>query len=155
MLCTACSILLVEDDDAHAEIVQRNLSGLPFTATLLRMPDGQAALDYLLGHDDAGVEPHPSLPDLILLDLRLPRLDGIEVLTRIKNTPHLATIPVVVLTTSAAERDIAAAYDARANSYLVKPVSLPEFANLLTSLAGYWLNRNETPRLRTPYYSHE
>lgn len=138
-------ILLVEDDDAHAEIIQRNLARQCRPPHLVRVTDGQAAIDYLQGRTGTQASPLEPLPGLVLLDLRLPKVDGIEVLTRIKADPQLQFIPVVVLTTSAAERDLAAVYQAKANSYLVKPVDAAEFSHLLEALCTYWLTINEQP----------
>lgn len=139
------TILLVEDDDAHAEIVRRNFEGFNVANRLVRVADGQAALDYLLHEGEfSGDRPAPR-PGLILLDLRLPKVDGLEVLRVIKSSPGLERIPVVILTTSAAETDLVRAYDSHANSYLVKPVEFPKFVSLMQSLGYYWLAWNEFP----------
>lgn len=138
------TILLVEDDNAHAEIVRRNFEGFRVANRLVRVEDGQAALDYLLREGVYAAAP-PARPGLVLLDLRLPKVDGIEVLRRIKSNPELSRIPVVVLTTSSAETDVVRAYDCHANSYLVKPVEFPKFVSLMESLGYYWLAWNEHP----------
>ncbi len=138
-------ILLVEDDPAHAEIVRRNLEDFGVANRLIHLTDGEAALDYLFrrgAYQDPVGFPRP---DLILLDLRLPRVSGMEVLETVKSDPRLSQIPVVVLTTSAAESDIVRAYDLHVNSYLVKPVELAEFAALLKTLGYYWLAWNAYP----------
>ncbi len=146
-------ILLVEDDPAHAEIVRRNFAGFRIVnrpTQLMHVADGQQALDYVFRRaefQDPGQSPRP---DLILLDLRLPKVDGLEVLTSIKADAELASIPVVVLTTSAAEADIAKAYDNHANSYLVKPMDLPQFRKLMDALGFYWLVWNQHPDRRGP-----
>lgn len=135
-------VLLAEDDPAHAEIVRRNLEGYRIANKLEHVTDGQKALDYLYhrsAYSDLARSPRPGL---ILLDLRMPRLDGIEVLKTIKNDPTLARIPVVVLTTSAAETDIARAYDCHVNSYLVKPMNFNDFSELLEVFGYYWLAWN-------------
>ena len=135
-------ILLAEDDPAHAEIVRRNLESYRIANRLEHVADGQKALDYLY-HRNAYSDPASSpRPGLILLDLRMPRVDGLEVLKTIKNDPTLARIPVVVLTTSAAETDIARAYDCHANSYLVKPLDFNDFSGLLEVCGFYWLMWN-------------
>lgn len=139
-------ILLVEDDAAHAEIVQRNLEYAPVIHRMMHVEDGQTALDYL---DRAGGFADPLLspmPDLVLLDLRLPRVDGLEVLQHIRATPRLRKLPVVVLTTSDAEADLMHAYHYGVGSYLVKPVSFEGFSELLRIFGSYWLVWNRYPR---------
>jgi CheY-like chemotaxis protein len=133
------TILLVEDEPAHAEIVRRNFETMGIVNTLKHVSDGEAALDYLYrnnGFSDQASSPRPSL---ILLDLRLPKVDGLQVLKTIKADPGLSTIPVVVLSTSASETDIALAYSHNANSYLVKPVDFKQFGELLEMLGMYWM----------------
>lgn len=140
-------ILLAEDDPAHAEIVRRNMENSRIANRLERVADGQAALDYLYRRgtfSDPALSPRPGL---ILLDLRMPRVDGLEVLKVIKSDPDLMRIPVVILTTSAAESDIARAYDHHANSYLVKPVDFSKFVSLMDALGFYWLVCNQAPNL--------
>lgn len=138
-------ILLVEDDPAHAEIVRRNLEDFRVANRIVHVSDGQEALDYLL-HQGAytDVEKFP-LPGLVLLDLRLPKVDGLEVLKQAKSNSDLRSIPIVVLTTSSAESDMARAYECQANSYLVKPVDLPQFSSLMEAFGFYWLAWNKLP----------
>jgi CheY-like chemotaxis protein len=139
------TILLVEDDPAHAEIVRRNLENARVANQLYWVGDGQAALDYLyhIGpYQDPTSAPTPSL---ILLDLRLPKVDGLEVLKTIKAEPTLSKIPVVVMTTSAAESDLARAYKLQVNSYVVKPLDLQKFTALMDAIGYYWLVWNERP----------
>ncbi len=138
-------ILLVEDDAAHAEIVRRNFEGFRVANQLIHVSDGQAALDFLYRQGEFGDPERAPRPGLILLDLRLPKVDGLEVLRTVKSDPDLAGIPVVVLTTSAAESDMVRAYDSHANSYLVKPVDFPQFVTLMEALGYYWLAWNEFP----------
>ncbi len=136
------TVLLVEDDPAHAEIVRRNFRDFFAENRLEHVSDGRAALDYLYrrgAFEDRHAAPRP---DLVLLDLRLPGIDGLTVLRTVKEDPLLASIPVVILTTSAAEGDIDRAYTHRANSYLVKPVDFDEFVSLLKTLGHYWFDRN-------------
>lgn len=138
-------ILLVEDEPAHAEIVRRNLAEARMASRLVHVSDGQAALDYLYHQGDYEELAASPRPGLILLDLRLPKIDGLGVLERVKGDPDLASIPVVVLTTSAAEADLMGAYGNHANSYLVKPVDFAQFVSLMEVLGHYWLAWNEYP----------
>ena len=138
-------ILLVEDDEAHAEIVRRNFENCRIANTVMRVADGQAALDYLYhrnGFSDSAKSPQPGI---ILLDLRLPKVDGLEVLKIIKADKDLLEIPVVILTTSKAEADMVKAYDSHANSYLVKPVDFKQFTQLMETFGFYWLAWNQYP----------
>ncbi len=139
------TILLVEDDPAHAEIVRRNFEKSRIANRLIHVSDGQYALDYLYRKDEFAGSADTPRPGLILLDLRLPRVDGLEVLAVVKADPDLATIPVVILTTSAAETDLARAYQQQANSYLVKPVDFSQFVELMDLLGYYWLVWNRQP----------
>jgi CheY-like chemotaxis protein len=123
------TILLVEDDPAHVEIVRRNLSIFPVAHRLVHVRDGQLALDFLLPQHGWSGSNLP--PDLILLDLRLPKVDGLEVLRQIHENEDLKRIPTVVLTTSAADSDLAAAYRLGARSYQLKPVNFEGFTELL------------------------
>ena len=139
-------ILLAEDDNGHAELVRRSFDDSKLANTLIRVVDGQEALDYLYrknGFSDPAKSPRPGI---ILLDLRMPKVDGLAVLKTIKADADLMRIPVVVLTTSEAETDIAKAYDCHANSYLVKPVDFLKFTNLMITLDVYWLAWNKNPR---------
>lgn len=138
-------ILYVEDDEAHAEISKRNLQKSRILNSITHVTDGQQALDYLFR---LGVYSNPLLsprPHLILLDLRLPKVDGLEVLSRIRADDELKKIPVVVLTTSNAEKDVSKAYDNFVNSYLVKPLDFEKFSKLLESFDFYWLAWNKYP----------
>ena len=140
------TILLVEDDPAHAEIVRRNLESSRIANRLIHVSDGQEALDYLYRRGAFAEPLQAPRPGLVLLDLRLPKVDGLEVLKRIKADAELAQIPVVILTTSAAESDVARAYDCHANSYLVKPVDFTQFVELMEVLDYYWLAWNQYPQ---------
>jgi len=139
------NILLVEDDDAHAEIVRRNFKECRLANQVFHVTDDQAALDYLNrrnGYSDPATSPRPGI---ILLDLRLPKVDGLEVLKIIKANPDLASIPTVVLTTSSTESDMVKAYGYHANSYLVKPVDFSQFTKLMEVFGHYWLAWNQFP----------
>lgn len=138
-------VLLVEDDPAHAEIVRRNFESFRIANRLFHLADGQSALDYLFHRGEFTAPDKSPMPGLVLLDLRLPRVDGLEVLRIIKSDPGLCNIPVVVLTTSTAESDMVKAYGSHANSYLVKPVDFDQFSSLLETLGYYWLAWNRHP----------
>jgi CheY-like chemotaxis protein len=135
-------VMLVEDNLDHAELVIRTLEDHRIPNKIRHFTDGQTALDYLFrrgkfSDPDASPRPH-----IILLDLRLPRVDGLEVLNAVKGNDELKTIPVVILTTSEADKDVYRAYENHVNSYLVKPVGYEEFNRLMTDLGFYWLGWN-------------
>ncbi len=138
-------ILLVEDEEAHAEIVRRNFEISRIANRLIHVADGQAALDYLYRRNEFSDPAQSPRPGVILLDLRLPKVDGLEVLKIIKADPKLHKIPVVILTTSKAEADMIKAYDNHVNSYLVKPVDFTQFNQLMETFGFYWLAWNQNP----------
>jgi CheY-like chemotaxis protein len=140
--------MLVEDNADHAELVIRTLEEHQITNKVRHFLDGQSALDYLFHRGEFSNPAENARPHVILLDLRLPRVDGIDVLKAIKEDDHLKSIPVVVLTTSEAEKDVAKAYYNHANSYLVKPVGFEEFKRLMDDLGFYWLSWNTNPEIR-------
>ncbi len=138
-------VLLVEDNSDHAELITRCLNEDDIGGELYHVRDGEEALDYLRregGYRNAADSPRPSL---IFMDLRLPRLDGLSLLRRIKSSDVLQSIPVVVLTTSTAASDIDGAYAAQANAYLAKPLNFSEFKYHLQTAARFWLKCNITP----------
>jgi DNA-binding response OmpR family regulator len=138
-------ILLVEDNPDHAELVMRNMENFKVANTIIHVEDGEAALDYLYGRGSYADRTQFPMPHLMLLDLRLPKIDGLEVLKEVKNNADLRAMPVVILTTSDAERDMAMAYEYHANSYVTKPVNFGEFSELLKDLGFYWLAWNKRP----------
>ncbi len=138
-------ILLVEDNPDHAELVARGLTDNRVAIRLRHVTDGEAALDYLYRRGEYEDPIENPVPHVILLDLRLPKMDGLEVLQKVKNDEHLRRIPVVVLTSSSAERDLTRAYDNYVNSYLVKPVDFPKFTEMMKDLGFYWLGWNRPP----------
>lgn len=139
------TILLVEDNPDHAELVMRNMKNSQVANNIVHVEDGAVALDYLHGRGEYGDRKRFPLPHLILLDLHLPKVDGLEVLKEVKSSVKLRPLPVVILTSSAAEQDMAKAYEYHANSYLTKPVDFLEFGNLLKDLGFYWLAWNKHP----------
>jgi len=140
-------VMLVEDNADHAELVIRTLEDHRIANKIQHFADGQIALDYLLRRDQYANPESSPRPHLILLDLRLPRVDGLEVLRQIKEEDELKNIPVIILTTSEAEKDVARAYNNHVNSYLVKPVGFEEFSKLMNDLGFYWLGWNTHPRI--------
>lgn len=139
-------ILLVEDDLDHAELAIRSLEQHHLANEVVHVADGEAALDLLERRGVYADRAGEGLPDLILLDLRLPKVDGLEVLAHIKSSPTLSYIPVVILTTSDAEKDLARAYELKANAYVVKPVDFANFVALMRDLGFFWLAWNKRPR---------
>ena len=139
------TILLVEDNPDHAELVMRNMEDFKVANTIIHVEDGEAALDYLYGRDSYADRKQFPMPHLMLLDLRLPKVDGLEVLKEVKNNAGLKALPVVILTTSEAERDMAMAYEYHANSYVTKPVSFDDFSRMMRDLGFYWLAWNKRP----------
>jgi CheY-like chemotaxis protein len=138
-------ILLVEDNESHALLAMRGLSQFPSKHSIIHVSDGEAALDYIFRRGEYSNPRKSPTPNLILLDLRLPRVDGIDVLREIKNSEDHRAIPVVILTSSMAEPDIVRAYFFYANSYIVKPLDFEEFRRQMLEIANYWLTRNINP----------
>ena len=141
------SILLVEDNPAHAELVKRSFQEHSVGYQITHLSDGEQALEYLFQRGTyADKRKHPR-PHFILLDLRLPRLDGLDVLRQIKTADEeaLRRIPVVILTTSEAEQDLTQAYDRHANSYVIKPLNFEGFTALMDDLGSYWQQWNYYP----------
>ncbi|AFM27702.1 response regulator [Desulfomonile tiedjei] len=140
-------ILLVEDNEDHAEIVMRSFKVHHAAHHIHHVTDGETALDYLLRRGNYTNPEKSPRPNLILLDLRLPKVDGLEVLKEIKQTKELRGIPVVILTSSQAGNDVKMACDYHANSYLVKPLEFSKFTELMRDLGSYWLGWNVNPFL--------
>lgn len=139
------SILLVEDNPSDIALTQRAFEKNRISNPLVVAEDGQAALDYLFATGaHAGRNP-ADLPALVLLDLKLPRVDGLGVLKALRAAPHTRRLPVVVLTSSTEEQDLAMSYDLGVNSYIRKPVSFEQFAGVVAQLGLYWLVLNESP----------
>ncbi len=138
-------IVLVEDNDDHAELVMRNLEANHVANKIIRFGDGESALNFLFQRGEFENNSTAFKPNLILLDLRLPKIDGLEVLKQIKSSDLLRMIPVVILTSSEAEKDIAKAYSNYVNSYLVKPLDFDKFTKMMRELGFYWLAWNKNP----------
>ncbi|WP_349628978.1 response regulator [Bradyrhizobium diazoefficiens] len=138
-------ILLVEDNPKDEALTRRALQKHNFQAAVVVARDGAEALDYLLGSDGT---PAGALPQLVLLDLKLPKIDGLEVLRRIRANETTRLLPVVILTSSTEERDILEGYRLGTNSYVRKPVDFVAFTEAVRQLGLYWLLLNTMPPLR-------
>jgi chemotaxis family two-component system response regulator Rcp1 len=132
-------ILLIEDSRADAKIIERALREGDVSHRLTVIADGRHALDYLYSARDEGA-PNDREPDLILLDLNLPGIDGCQVLDRIKTDPFLRMIPVVILTTSNREEDVLQTYQLGANTFISKPAEYPSYRELVATLRHYWVD---------------
>jgi two-component system, response regulator len=140
-------MVLVEDNPDDVELTLRALRKSNFTNPIRVLRDGAEALDYLFGADAAG-QPHmSSAPVVMLLDLKLPKVTGIEVLQRVKADPRTRSIPVVVMTSSREDRDLQETYKLGANSYIVKPVDFEQFNRAVTQIGMYWLLINQQPEV--------
>jgi CheY-like chemotaxis protein len=138
-------ILLVEDNPMDVELTLDAFHEAKLLNTIQVAFDGLQALDYLLGRGKYANRKAFPKPNLVLLDLKLPGIDGFEVLRQIKSTPILKRLPVVILTSSKEEGDRALSYDRGANSYLLKPVSFEGFLGVVQQIEGYWLSLNVAP----------
>ncbi len=138
-------ILLVEDNPAHAELVKRSFEGHRIENRIVHISDGESALAYLFRRGEFADPETSPRPHVVLLDLRLPRVDGLEILKEIRTSEELEKLPVVILTTSEAEIDAARAYEYHANSFVVKPLDFERFAKLMDDLGFYWLKWNYYP----------
>ena len=141
-------ILLVEDNPSDIGLTRRALEKHRITNELVVAENGQEALDYLFGAGTHAGRNVTDLPTVVLLDLKLPKLNGLEVLRRIRENPRTKWLPVVILTTSKDEQDIINSYELGANSYIRKPVDFHQFAEALRQLGLYWLVLNEPPPLQ-------
>ena len=139
-------ILLVEDSMDDAEMTIRALKRVNLANNLVHVEDGQEALDYLFGNGNFSNRKHSKQPKVVLLDIKMPRVDGIEVLRQIKSNDATRMIPVVIMTSSGEEKDMIASYSLGVNSYVVKPVNFEKFATAVSELGLYWLLTNHTPK---------
>ena len=138
------SILLVEDNSDDEELALRALQRNRIRNEVIVARDGAEALDYLFGTGVRAAGDAVVLPQVILLDLKLPKIDGLEVLRRLRADPRTRLLPVVVLTSSVEQRDKVAAYSSGANSYVRKPVDFAQFVEAVRQLGLYWLTLNES-----------
>ena len=136
-------ILLVEDNPADVELTLHSLRDNKLSNRIQVARDGEEALDFLFCRGPYGDRPLETLPRLILLDLKLPKVDGMEVLREVKNNPRTKFIPVVILTSSREERDVVNGYQLGVNSYIQKPVDFDQFREIVKQLGLYWLLVNQ------------
>jgi two-component system, response regulator len=139
------TILLVEDNPSDIELTKRAFARGHISNELVVVTDGQQALDYLFGTGNFSGRKIKELPTITLLDIKLPKYDGLEVLRRIRENERTRRMPVVMLTSSDEERDIATSYDLGVNSYIRKPVDFNQFVESIQQLGLYWLVINEPP----------
>jgi two-component system, response regulator len=142
----AVEILLVEDNPEDAELAIRAFKKNNITNPLLHLEDGAEALDYIFCRGKFSQRDITKHPKIILLDLKLPKMNGLEVLRTIKSDSRTRMIPVVILTSSREDPDIKTAYEYEANSYVVKPVNFNPFAEAMNQLGFYWLLVNQSPK---------
>jgi two-component system, response regulator len=140
-------ILLVEDNQDDEELAMLAFDRSRIANEIVVVRDGQEALDYLLGTEGNAGKNAKELPELVLLDLKLPKVDGLKVLRRLRADPRTRRLPIVVLTSSREEEDLLTSYDLGANSYVRKPVEFTRFADAIQQLQMYWLVLNESPTI--------
>lgn len=138
------SILLVEDDPRDVELTVAALQENAVTNEVIVVRDGEEALDYLYGRGDFASR-EPGNPVAVLLDLKLPKVDGLEVLRRVKSDPTLKKVPIVMLTSSREERDLVESYDLGVNAYVVKPVGFEAFVSAVKEIGLFWAVINQPP----------
>ncbi|MEA3187018.1 MAG: hypothetical protein QOD99_848 [Chthoniobacter sp.] len=143
-------ILLVEDNPTDLELALRVFRKHELANRIEVARDGAEALDFLFGEGAHAGRGSIQIPKVILLDLKLPKIGGLEVLRRIKGDPRTRTIPIVVLTSSQEEKDLVESYQLGVNSYIVKPVDFDQFSDCLKQIGIYWLLSNAPPKLNAP-----
>ena len=134
-------VLLADDNATDAELTKRALEIGGVSRNIVWVQDGEAALDYLLRKGQYAQRPS-GLPRLMLLDLHMPKIDGLDVLARIKSDPQLRAIPIVIMSSSDQESDMTRSYERHANSYIVKPVDFKQFTDQVSILGQYWMKVN-------------
>lgn len=142
---TAVEILIVEDSDQDAELTLRALQKNKISNKIIRLKDGEEALEFLFGTGNFEGRSINNQPKVILLDLKMPKVDGLEVLKRIRGNEVSANIPVVMLTSSKEEKDMVESYNLGVNSFIVKPVEFDSFTKAVRDIGFYWVILNEKP----------
>lgn len=145
---TPVEVLLVEDNPRDAELTLRALKKRKLANQFIHVKDGQEALDYLFCEGPFAGRPN-NMPRVVLLDLKLPKVDGVDVLRRIRVDERTRALPVVMLTSSREERDVIEAYNLGVNSFIVKPVDFESFSDAVEHLGFYWLLLNQPPAMVT------
>ena len=138
-------ILLVEDNDDDVQLTLRAFRKSDLVSTVTVVRDGVEAFDYLLATGEYASRNPDVLPDLVLLDIKLPRVDGVQVLERLRSHPRTRLIPIVILTSSAEPKDLLTCYTLGANSYVRKPIDFQQFTRALHQIGSYWLETNQAP----------
>ena len=138
-------ILLIEDDPNDVELIHIALDSYHFVNQINVVSDGEQAIHYLFGKD--GQPPNQPLPKLVLLDLKLPKINGLQVLEMIRSSPRTRNLVVVVMTSSGENRDLKACYDLGVNSYIVKPLDFQQFVEMSQQVGFYWMMLNQLPSL--------
>lgn len=141
---TPCDILIIEDNQSDADLIIRSLQKIPFSPQYLHVQDGEEALDYLFSEQNSKEHPLSEFPKLIFLDLKMPKLNGLEVLRQIKANPQSKSTPVVILSSSNQEKDIRESFESGANSYVVKPMAYSDFTKVIQDSVTYWLKINQS-----------
>lgn len=139
-------IILVEDSLEDANLIMRSLKKHNLGNSIIHLKDGAEALDFIFAEGEYASRKIEDKPKLILLDLKMPKVDGLEVLRAIKADQRTKTIPIVIMTSSREDRDLLESYELGVNSYVVKPVSFENFAQAVAELGMYWLMVNQSPR---------
>lgn len=141
----AVRILLVEDDPSHRLLIRKNLENHGVSNQISEVEDGQEALDYIYGVDMYADRKKYPMPDIVILDIKMPRVDGFGVLEKLKSDPKMKSIPVIMLTTSSRDEEVAKGYKYGANAYVTKPLDFADFAKKLHDLKMFWVLTAEIP----------
>lgn len=143
--CSEIELVIIEDDPNDAELLMRVFKKHRVVNKITLLKDGAEALDFFFGQSCRGHKEASNKPQVIILDLKLPKVNGIEVLQKLKSDEHTKKIPVVVLTSSKESRDVKDAYNLGVNSYVTKPIKFDEFAKVVSELGMYWMLLNKLP----------